>query len=542
MAYANETPIYLLPSIGAGEFISEADEERFANIIENQLIGSISAHSGGHGVFRVGNFSSVDNGGGNFDINLSPDGGTPAADGFIHLIYFRSTSTITWSISGDGTHSLYLRLVENKQFSSREFGDIVPESSTDGTIPDDAILVAEATISGGVLTVLNEDPSDKLSISTIIQHIAQNINPHSTLLEQDQMVISGLTVETIKSKAIEFTDSLVVSGLSQFGGEVQLNNNLNIQGDLVVSGNSLFLGPVKMSGIALFTKAVFSELDVTSGADFRSRIRFFEDIEIDSGITIDGRNIGQDGLVLDDHVSGVSAFRNPHKVTAAQVSGIPHSGSENSGPILQGNLNLLSGISIDGIDPSVLKFLIDGSNADVGGDGVGHTHLMSGVQEQFITYSPEYPNSVLSGIGTVIVSSEFIEPNTFYKTTPEAQNKQSFAAISRIGVPADFKKWVDSGITLVNGVDDLTEADNFVKVTLRDTSNSPIKLDNNILRNSLPTTTTLITSGLNGGTFDNGKIFTAIIEMGSFSGVGVNGQKAAYAGDLTFKYETVFKS
>jgi len=352
------------------------------------------------------------------------------------------------------------------------------------------------------------------------------------------MVISGLTVETMQTKIIEFTDSLIVSGITTFDGELQVNDNVDVSGDLVVSGNSLFLGPVQVSGISLFTKAVFSELDVTSGADFRSRIRFFEDIEIESGITVDGRDIGEDGITLDDHVFGVSAFQNPHMVTAAQVSGIPITGSAGGGPSLKGNLAVESGVSIDGIDLSTLNFLIDGSNADPGG-GLGHTHDMSGIQEQFIALSPEYPGSVLSGVGNVIVSTLFSDPQTFYEVSPTELGKQSFAIIARVGVPADFKQWSDSGISFTYGVDDVADTDNFLEFKVRDTSNAAVTVPNPFLNSALSTTTTLITSGFNSGTFDPGKFFTVIIEANSTSGVG--GNSSAYAGDLVMTYDTVFK-
>ena len=535
MAYKNETDIYQIGSIGAGQYISETDEERSAQIIETQMMGAIGAHSGGHGVLNVGTFSSVDNGGGNFDIVLS---GSPTSEGFIHLIYFRTKSTLTWNISGSGVHSLYVRLVESSEFSSREFGDVIIESTTDGIIPDDGLLIAEATISGITLSSLDTDPEDKIEIATIAQHVATSVNPHTTLLEQDQMVISGLTVETMQARIVEFTDELIVSGITTFDGEIQLNNDLDVTGDLVVSGNSLFLGPVKVSGISLFSKAVFSELDVTSGADFRSRIRFFEDIELNSGVTVDTRDIGEDGIVLDDHAFGISAFLNPHNVTAAQVSGIPVTGSAGGGPLLRGNLEAESGISIDGIDISTLKFLIDGSNADPGG-GLGHTHDMSGIQEQFIALSPEYPGSVLSGVGNVIVSTAFNDQLTLYDVSPTELGKQSFAIIARVGVPADFKQWPESGISFTHGVDSVADADNFLEFKVRDTSNALVTVPNPFLNSALPTETTLITDGFNSGTFDPGKFFTVIIETNSSSGV--SGNFSAYAGDLVMTYETVFK-
>jgi len=536
--YQNRTKRFGIPSIAAGQYISETDEERAAQIIETQMLGSIAAHSGGHGLFNQGMFSVTGDSGG-FVVTLVPSGGFAAAEGFIRLIYFRITEVIQWAFEGDGVHKLYLQLVEDNQGSSRQFGDVIVDSTMDGDIPDDALLIAEATVSGSV-AIVDEAPADRLDISKLDEHIADSTNPHTTLLSQDQMVISGLTVEQLTTQTLEVKGELRLSGTAIFQQDVTLEQDLIINGDLVVSGNSVFNGPSQFDGAALFDQIVASDITILSGLDILTTARFFNHIEVSSGVTIDGRDVGQDGLVLDDHISGIAAFLNPHNVTAAQVSGIPITGSAFGGPTLSGNLNLLSGISIDGIDPSTLIPLIDGSNAD----GL-HTHDFSGIPDKFLSFSPEYGDAVLSGAGTVVVDVLYDVAGDFttYRTTPTGLNTNKFAIIKRVGVPADFKSWPDSGITVFNGVTDTASAETYVTLRVIDTTGSEISLDNaEFLRNPVLTSTTVVTTPLNAGTFVAGELFTTILEMSTVSGVSVSGGiSKAQVGDLIFGYETLFK-
>lgn len=531
--YKNETPVYRIPSIGAGDYISEADEERQAQIIETQLTGAIVAHSGGHGLFRSGTYSTAGDGDG-FVVTLNPDGATPAAEGFIRLVYFKVTQSIQWAIQGDGEHKLFVQLVETDTASTRQFGDVAVDSTQDEDIPDDALLVATAAVLQDSVTI-DAQPLDILELQRLDNHIERSVNPHTTLLNQDQMIISGLTTQTHETRTLTVADQLKMSGLAIFQDQVIVDQDLIVGGNLIVSGVSSFQRDVTVNGDAFISKMIASTADFTSGVDFRSQTRFFEDIEVESGVTIDGRDVGQDGLVLDDHTSGTTAFQNPHRVTAAQVSGIPHTGSANGGPTLQGNLDLLSGVAIDGIDPSFLIPLIDGSNADS-----LHTHDMSGIPSKIIANSPEYCGAVLSGAGTVLVSAGYDAAfdTSFYKLEAQELGQQKYAVVVRTGVPNDFRKWPASGLTLWNGVSNPADPNNFISIRMTDTLGNPVVLPNaQEVRNPVITESTFITDNLNAGLYIPGGTFTTIIEMSSVSGIS---DLDAFIGDLVFEYTTVF--
>jgi len=535
--YRNRTNRYQIGTIGHGEYVSESEEERSAQIVESQLIGAISAHSGGHGLFNNGVFSVAGDAGG-FIVTLNPIGGTPAAEGFIRLIYFKITETIQWAFQGDGTHSLYLQLVDDSSGSTRQFGDVAVDSTL-GVLPDDALLIAEVSVSGDG-AVVNEAPSSRLDIAKLQDHIDQNVNPHTALLNQDQMIISSLSVQQTTTETLVVAGELHLSGTAIFQQDVTLEQDLIVNGDLLVSGTSLFNREAKFLSTALIDQAVVSDMEIRSGLDVLNTVRFFNHIELLSGVTVDGRDLGQDGLRLDNHISGIAAFLNPHGVTAAQVSGIPVSGSANGGPTLVGNLNMLSGLAIDEIDPSTLIPLLDGSNADN-----LHTHDMSGIQDNFLSYSPEYGNAVLSGAGSTVITTYYDEVGDFtaYQVVPTAIGVQEDSVVVRTGVPSDFKQWGGSGITLFNGVSDLANVDNHINLRVIDTAGTEIVMPNStFLRNPVITATIFPTTILNTGTFTAGEIFTTIVEASTLSGVAAaGGINQAIIGDLIFEYETLFK-
>lgn len=532
MGYGNKTGVYGLPSIKAGEFINEPAESRAVNIIENQLIGAIAAHSGGHGVLKTGTFTTAGDSGG-FTVTLSPNGGTPAVQAFIRFAHVKMSQSIQWQLLGDGVHSLYIKKVENSTQSTLEYGEVLMESSTDGSIPDDALLIAEATTSGNSIT-LNTAPSARLDISTISDHILDNINPHTPHLIQDQMFVSGLNVQTATIQYLLNTSTLINSGNAIFNGDVRFDQGITIEGNVIQSGLGLFVGENTFSGQSFWQNLFASQVHISSGLDLHGFVRFFEDIHVQSGITIDGRDLGQDGYRLDDHVFGTSAFINPHNVTAAQVSGIPHTGSANSGPWLTGNLAVRSGIAIDGVDVSVLSELIDRSNADH-----LHTHDMSGIQVQIRSFSPEYAGAILSGNGTMDInlSYETTSGLNIYNFVPQAAGAQNYVIVKRIGIPSDFRSFVaNDAITLDHGISSGMDASSRINVTFRDTRNTSLIEPGGLNLQQIKMSTTKIGSDvLNTGVYDKGKALTVFISVYVNGTVGTS----ASIGDLQIKYNTI---
>lgn len=529
MSYTNITDVFGLESIGAGQFISESAEERTFNIIENHLIGAISAHSGGHGVLKLGDFVTAGDSGG-FTINLNPSGGTPAAQGFMRFIHFKTNSTIQWIIdSGDGTYYLYVQRIETATQSTAQFGDVTAGVSLSSTIPDDALLIAEATVVGNIIT-LDSAPTDRLDISTIADHIANNTNPHTAMLLQDQLFASGITAQTAEFAEMKVMNELKVSGLAIFQGPAGFLQDVTIEGNVLVSGSAIFIGDAILSGTSFIQDFTAAHVNITSGALFRPEIIFHNHIRFDSGVTIDGRDISLDGTVLDNHVSGLPAFLNPHNVTAAQVSGIPVTGS---GPSLQGNLTVNSGVTVDGINLKTAKRLLAGGNADD-----LHTHDMSGIQVNTIAVSAEYCGTVFSGAGVFDLTTEYDPTNdkNFYNFVPASSGKQCLTLVKRQGVPADFKQWTNSGLQLWNGVSAPADTDTYVELSVKDTAGTLFGISGGQLQRNILEQSVLDLTPLNVGTFESGKSFTLFMQVCCNSGVAAT----ASVSDLTFQYDTVF--
>lgn len=531
--YSNKTKIYEIPSPGTGDFISEASEERAANIIENQLVGAISAHSGGHGILKTGTFATSGDSGG-FTVTLSSSGSTPTIQAFIRFISIRMFNPLQWVLTGDGLHTLYVKLVESSTQSSREYGEVVVGSNTTGTVPDDGLLVATATVSGNSIT-LDTQPITLLKIDTIEDHIADNVNPHTSHLVQDWLFASGINAQSITAQFLLNNGILINSGQQIVNGDARFNQSLYIDGNFIVSGIALVTGESHFSGQSFFQKLYASQVTVSSGLVLHGYVRFFNNIHLASGVTVDGRDLSRDGQVLDDHVFGASAFINPHRVTAAQVSGIPHTGSANGGPTLLGNLNVLSGIAIDGVDVSELGQLLNGQNADH-----LHTHAFSGLQVQLLHFSPEYSGMVFSGNGIYDINTSYDVSSgiTMYNLNPQSAGVQNYVMVKRVGVPSDFKSWVaNDAVQLTHGISSGMDASSRINITFADTAGTILVDPNGLnLQKVKMSQTNIGNTVLNTGKFDKGRAFAIFISVYTNGTTGTT----ASIGDLVLKYNTVY--
>lgn len=396
--YGGSTPSYRIPYITVGDVPSQAAEQAAALTIENQLRGLIAAHSDGHGVMKVGTFSSVfaTN---NSTVTLTPAGGI-AIEAFIDKIYVRALSSIQWTgLPDNSILYLYIQIVESNTQSSRVRGDVVVGYNDTGVIPDDAVLIAKATTTGASITV-DEDPAERVNLQTVAAHAADNVNPHGTLLIQDNITASGINVlGNLNARTLTIEGDIVVSGTTTFEDGLEVFGEAAFDGMVTISGVTFLLGDTIISGTTtVFGLASLQNVVATSGITSFGDIDVHGNINVRSGSLVDGRDISADGVRLDAHIADVTG--NPHGITIEQLSGISMFG----GISLKGNLPVESGISIDGVDLSEISFLMGGGNADPTFVGTtlekpGHTHSMSGIAVNAILLAPEYYGTVTSGPG-----------------------------------------------------------------------------------------------------------------------------------------------
>lgn len=545
MPYGGRTPRYDIPYIIVGDVIDAASEETAARTIENQLRGLINAHSGGNGVFKLGNFSSTFSAG-NSTVQLAPPASDqPSLEGFISQIFVRVFSTIQWTgLPDNSVLYLYAQVVETDTQSSRFKGDIQAVYNDTGITPDDAILIAKVTTTGVSITV-DTDPPGRINLKTVATHAAQNVNPHGATLYQDNIITSGLSVlDTLEAEQVRVNGNITIGGTAEFlnglevHGTVNFNDQVTTSGIAQFLGDALFSGTVKVQGVAQFQNIV-----ATSGIENRGVLVQRNDIRMTSGALVDGRDLSEDGVRLNNHIADIGG--NPHGVTIAQLSGVSIFGGDAS--TLVGHLPFESGVTVDGIDPSELQFLLDGSNADAVYAGntlirKGHTHDMSGVAIDYYLESPEYSGTVISGtgIGLLDVRREADNNGDFrnvYRWRPDPMGLtsgavQRVANWTQIGVRGNQNYL--SGIEVWLGTPGLG-ANQQVNVRLYDSDFNEVTLQNNIgLQSQEITKHEIGIIDFATAVYRKGEFFTLLTEMSATSGADV------YLGDINIPYRTVF--
>lgn len=479
MPYGFQTPKYFLPAPIIGNTLDDTDEARLAFTIENNLYGGIIAHSGGHGIINQGTVTTSFQSGLGV-ITLFENKPTPAIEGFLNQIYFGTNNTFSWTVPASSTNYLFVQQIEEPPYSTRVNGSFLVTSNNTGIIPDNGLLVFIATTNtSGV--ILNTDPTGRIDLLTVAQHMAINHDPHTPLLLQTNIITSGIDIRgDLQTNNLFVTHDLTVSGTTVLTGAfvsgLVVQNTLDSYGQATFHGSVTFLGPLT------FGEASFGHVNVNSG------------------------------LI----VSGTSTF-----VGSADFQ---------SGGFLRGNLAVSSGITVDGIDISTLRFLIDGSNADPNlPTKQGHFHLLSGVQPRFMGFSPEYSGAVISGIGTGNLTSSTSSLNNLYTWIPGALGNQPVSIILRAGVPSEFHSFQTSGLRIVNQIDSLVSGGS-ISLSMLDTNNNPVALSPSTLKNTSLTTTPV--TGFN-GVFNRGQFFTLIIGINSHSGI------TASVGESTFIYNAL---
>ena len=496
MSYGGNTPKYKIPYPILGDTLDPLAEEQREEIVDNQLYGAIKTNSGGHGVIREGAYSAVSSGTGFYVTSVeNKTQNLPTLEAFIDQIYINTVSPLLWTNLVVGTNYLYAVLVENATLSSLQYGDATTFSSLSATPPDDGLLVATATISG-TSAVLDTEPSEKITIPTAEDHINDSTNPHGSTLSQSQLIVSGVTV--IGNQVVR--GALTVQGGINSTGGITANT-----GTYTTVNATTFTG----------TTVTLGTLTVSSGITFNAVSSLHANMNVASGVTIDGRDVSADGTTIDAHIANVS---NPHATTAVQVGAL-----STTGGTLTGNVIMTSGTSIDGVDMSILQPLYAGPTSDA---SPLHTHSLSSgfnLPYRYIAYAPIYGDTVVSGnsLGTLTyVIDTGYNAYQWVATGPEPVER---TLVLRTVVPEDFVSWAQ--ISLYNKV---TSAPAKVDVTMADTAGTAVSLTGGTALQNTSWTNSVV--ALTGGVWTAGSFFTLKVVMtGAIS-------QTVYVGDLVFKY------
>lgn len=513
--YGGKTPHYRIPFLLFGDILDPDDEERICRTIDNQLFGSIRAHSGGNGIIRLGNFQSVAaEGGGTFKATLDELTTEPALEAFINQIYVASNNAVEWTELNNGqTYFLFARLVEVGSSSSRQNADLVTFASTESTPPGDGVLVMKVTINEPGASTFDLSPPEQLLVPELQAHISDNQDPHSQFLMQTNLVTSGLevldklTFDTLQVVNLQISGEALLSGLTEIFG------NLVISGETIISGDIQFLDAFIQD--ATIVSGTFGFLGVASGMDVFAAAVFRDDVTMSGNTRIDGRNVSVDGATLDAHLVD---FDNPHQVDAADIGALSVSGGT-----LLGNLDVLSGVAIDGVNVAQLPFLFSGINVDF-----LHTHAPNALipLTRQIGRAPRYCDTVESGIHDGELNLIVDLGRNAYQWSPE-QNLGIRRLVTQQLVPTDMRDM--NSILLTNRVD-IVAAGNQLSLEMLDTDNNAVSLTGGgALQNATYTQDTITASG---GQFTPGEFFTLSVDLQVNSGV------SAYAADEILVYNT----
>lgn len=468
MDYGNETSLYKLRTPALGDYISPSEEFRTARIIENELYGGVRAHSGGHGVVRSGNWQLLaDDANYKAILNEVKAEGKPAVEGFINQIYFFSNESLSWEgLVNGNTYYLCVQLIETVDTSTRLHKKVLPIANNTGLIPDDAVLIAVMYLNEPGSTLVDKNPLGRINIPILGDHIADNKDPHGAILNQSFVVSSGVsTLGYLYYRALE-VDNLLISGNGLISGNLTVLGNFTISGDVILFGNIAYNEIVTQQ--LKCDSLITGNLQVNSGLD----------------------------------CFAPSLFRQ--------------------------NIQLASGVTIDGFDPSVGVGLIDGSNADA-----LHTHVLGslGVNLKIINLSPEYGNTVLSGGAISGVYGIFVPARVYddnmYDWYPRNVSGTAAFTQTKIRLPMDFDRL--DRVMVRHGVGNLLSGNN-INLSIFDKDNTPLIItspDPSQLASSGITDTTLYFSG---GNLVAGQPMTIISRLWGFSGI------HTYLGDINVWY------
>lgn len=477
-AYNYHTDKYKLPfgrvytvglTSGVGP-LSEAEYHKFG-VVDFQLRGAARAFGDGNlfvsGIVAEGDYGQA----------VTDDQAIVQLDSFMGILndvaIGKQGNSIGWSgVDITRDQFLFVKLIEEapelgNRRSSRADNDLDTFVQNGPAEPNNNSMLVAIRRSGLMLNI-DSDLPQRVDLN-LLDHI-NSPNPHGDTLTQDQLVVSGINVQTSLSVDGNIT---VQSGINvPESGSIDVVGGIiwregKIENDLVVYGGSVLQDALfaQVSGTTIQANVVEFALEdykspYNSGATvgfqaaprssgFVDAIHNFGKLAQSGNIVMVGGQFEIDqvrpsvhGALLDEHLADTD---NPHHITPVRISGISRLGIGDSNqwsvsPFrpnrkspywrLQGNWPFNPGITIDGVDPSELHVLLEGHS---GLDAL-HKHPMLPRDGIYLGYAPEYPGLCVSGLS----------PGTFETSRFSGQNwydwysykEDDVLVYSRVKVPA----------------------------------------------------------------------------------------------------------
>jgi len=181
-----KTPFFRIPYLAKGAKLSETEEAKAANIIENQLLASTKGVK--CSVFQDGDYRTIDNMDGTWTVVLSSTGENIALEGVINGGYCYSENPVIWeNLQSGQIYYLYAAYTDNLYADETAFS---PISRIHKVQPSIATYLLLATINTmGDTPVLDRYPDGKVYGTDITLHVTDHVNPHGEHLTQDTITL-----------------------------------------------------------------------------------------------------------------------------------------------------------------------------------------------------------------------------------------------------------------------------------------------------------------------------------------------------------------
>lgn len=313
-------------------------------------------------------------------------------EAFINGIFVNNRGNpITWTINLGTETDLYIALTEtgpNVQStafqSSREYGQLKTAFlPTPSTAPDNLHIIVGRVAADGVITV---NPPGKKYFAYPFDHFTDFEDPHGQTLTQTNVTVLGLYSGDELLEAV----NLEYSGVASCEDMVFDNINAqvgNFDGLTDFSASTTNVG--LLSGLRMLVSGITT---------------FGGNVSLQSGVTVDGQDPSVRGPQLDVHIANLN---NPHNLTLSQI----YSGLSKYGDVLLGNLDVSSGVAIDGIDFSTLVRFLDGSLIPNSDHFHQYPRKTTSVKKFLI---PEFEGVTFSGVGVTQFLSDADSLHNYY--------------------------------------------------------------------------------------------------------------------------------
>jgi len=188
MAYNGSSPYYGIPIAIDGDELTQEDNIQQINMVDWVIQAATSVVD--NGVIAEGNFTLGDDLGAGYSVLLNPVGGV-GIKGVLRRGLAYTASTVSWGgLSTGNFYYLYLKYTTTLYTDSTSF-DVVSLTSPVSLDNTNYLYIATYDLTGGYPGTLNSNPEGKNYTSSVLTHINQTVDPHSSTLTQTNLVVSG---------------------------------------------------------------------------------------------------------------------------------------------------------------------------------------------------------------------------------------------------------------------------------------------------------------------------------------------------------------